>query len=423
MLAGGPDGFKVRVLRNFSALVVVRGMSMIAPLVALPYILRVIGLENYGHIAFSMVVATFAGSIIQYGFPITAVKTVAKANRAGRGLDSVFWNNFHASLTIAIAVGTVHLLVVLSIPAFRAMLTVHIGAILMATGTALFPHWLFLGLERSFYVAFSTLLVRLGHLILIVVFIRDPSDYVLVNYLGGVAAWLNISIGLSLIIGRFGLKPTLPDPLKIWRTICDVFPAFLLQWSPNLYNSASAILLGFHVSPAVLGSFNVANSLTTVVGTLGQLLANAFLPILSTGVDRHRVAATTLISCGVLVTFIAWFLAPFAAAVLSDSDRDIIAQNIRYLSLSLPFLFVYMAYGHNYIALTEKRTLASRLMALFSLGGLTLAFVLIPRMGIVGFVWVLILSRGSMALMVYILYLQHRRELPDADRRSLRTHE
>lgn len=423
MVAGAPDGFKGRVLRNFSALVVVRGLGLIAPLIALPYILRVIGLENYGHVAFSMIVATFAGSIIQYGFPITAVKTVAEANRAGRGLDAAFWNNFHASLTIALVVGAAHLAVVLSLPAFRAMLPVHLGAILMATGIALFPHWLFLGLERSFYVAFSTLLVRLGHLGLIVVFIRDPGDYVLVNYLGAAAAWLNIAIALWLILGRFGLRPTAPAPRRIARVIREVFPAFLLQWSPNLYNSASAILLGFHVPPAVLGGFNAANSLITVVGALGQLLSNAFLPILSTGFDRHRVAATILMAAGVVIALLAWLLAPVAAAVLTDTGREVIAQNIRYLSFSLPFLFAYLAYGHNYVALTEKRILAGRLTAVFSLIGLALAFILIPRIGVAGFAWVLVLSRGGMALMVYILYRQHRRETLDADRRSLNAHE
>ena len=404
------DGFQKRVFKNFSALVVIRGLGLIAPLISLPYILRVIGMELYGHVALSMIIGTFAGSIIQYGFPITAVKAVARNKASLIRLTCTYWNNYYASLLIALFVGIAHLTLTLSLPNFREMWLIHFGAIAMTIGTALFPHWFFLGIEKSFIVALSTLFVRLTHLALILIFIRDPEDFVYVNLLGAVGAWLNVLIAIWLIVFQLGVRPIPVRLQTIARVIHNTFPAFLLQWAPNMYNSASMILLGFYVSPVLLGGFNAANTLVTTVSAIGQLLANALLPVLSHSFDRHRLSAMILIVSGIFVAVSLYAFAPGFAQLLSNSGIETIQNNIRYLALSVPFLFVYLAFGHIYVALTEMRFLAGRLTVVISIVGFVCAFFLIPLFGEVGFAALMVLARASMALMAFTLYKTHVRQ-------------
>jgi PST family polysaccharide transporter len=386
---------------------IVRGLNLIAPVIALPYILRIVGLENYGHVAFTAVIATFAGSVIQYGFSVTGVKAIASARNDADLLALTFWRNFFASMLIGIMVVAGHAVIMLSLPSFRAMWPLHLGAILLAAGNALVPHWLFLGLERSYYVAISTFIVRFSYLLLIVLFVRAPQDYVLINFLGAAVAWLNMVIALAIVSGMFKLAPSRVKLGHIVETIQDGFSPFLLQWTPNLYNSASIILLGFHVSPAALGAFNAANAVVTLVTSLGQLLANAFLPILSTSFAWHKVSSRLLIVTGLVLAVTIMLFAPVLAFLLAESGRDVITRDLFYLSLSIPFLFGYYAFGYNYVSLTDRRNQAGYSVLLISLAGLLLSFILVPPFASAGVGAVLFVARGSMFALSYAIYRNH----------------
>jgi PST family polysaccharide transporter len=80
------------------------------------------------------------------------------------------------------------------------------------------------------------------------------------------------------------------------------------------------------------------------------------------------------------------------------------------LVFSVPFLFTYFAFGHNYIALTEKRVIAGKITVAISVSCLGLALLLIPLSGVIGFAAIMVIARGSMALMGFLLFKQHRRE-------------
>ncbi|MHA3793424.1 oligosaccharide flippase family protein [Sphingomonas sp. YL-JM2C] len=395
---------RTRVLRNFSSLMVIKGLNLIAPVIALPYILHTVGLENYGHIAFTTVIATFAGSIIQYGFSLTGVKAIASVREEPNLLAHIFWCNFLASLLIGLTVIAVHVGLVLSVPSFREMWALHIGAILLAAGNALVPHWLFLGLERSYYAAVGTFIVRFSYILLLILFVRTPQDYVLINFLGAGMAWLNIILALVVVIGVFRLLPIRIGYREIIYTIRNGFSSFLLDWTPNLYNSASIMLLSFNVSPITLGAFNAANTVVTLVTSLGQLLANAFMPILSTSFSLHRISSRFLVITGLLVATLVFAFAPFGAALLAANGQDMIERNLIYLAFSIPFAFGYYAYGYNYVALTEKREQAGYVVLLISILGILLSFFIVPALGSVGVAIILFLGRGSMFAMSYVIY-------------------
>ncbi|WP_347271554.1 oligosaccharide flippase family protein [Rhizorhabdus histidinilytica] len=407
-IGGTLPRIRTRVLRNFSSLIIVRGLNLIAPVIALPYILHTVGLENYGHIAFAMVIATFAGAIIQYGFSLTGVKAIASARGDQNLLAHIFWRNFLASMMIGLAVIIVHLALILSVPSFREMWPLHLGAILLAAANALIPHWLFLGLERSYYAAVGTFIVRFSYLLLLVLFVRTPQDYALVNFLGAGMAWLNIALALAVVIGVFRLLPARVSFEQIVETIRDGFPSFLLDWTPNLYNSASIMLLGFYTAPAALGAFNAANAVVTLVISLGQLLANSFTPILSTSFGWHKVSARILVITGLVVTAVVFLITPFGATLLASSGQDMIQDNIFYLAFSIPFAFGYYAYGYNYVALIDVRKKASYVVFLISIGGIILSFFLVPSFGPAGVAIVLFLARGGMFALFYVVYRKHR---------------
>ena len=65
------------VLGNFISLTTLQGISYILPLVVLPYLIRVIGIEKFGLIAFAQSFVQYFMILTDYGFSLSATRTIA----------------------------------------------------------------------------------------------------------------------------------------------------------------------------------------------------------------------------------------------------------------------------------------------------------------------------------------------------------
>ena len=67
------------IIKNTGYLSVLEIFKLIMPFIALPYIIRVIGAENYGLIAFVQTVISYFSMFVNFGLDISAVRNVALA--------------------------------------------------------------------------------------------------------------------------------------------------------------------------------------------------------------------------------------------------------------------------------------------------------------------------------------------------------
>ena len=84
---------KNRLLENIFSMVTLRGMEYILAFLLVPYLLRTLGPEQYGSIAFMQGIIAYFTLVINYGFNITAPKDIALAepNQLSTIFSSYFW--------------------------------------------------------------------------------------------------------------------------------------------------------------------------------------------------------------------------------------------------------------------------------------------------------------------------------------------
>ncbi|MCX7983362.1 MAG: flippase [Bacteroidetes bacterium] len=298
-----------RLLQNFFSLNLVQFANYIFPLITLPYIVRIIGPERYGTINFAQAVIQYFTLVVLYSFDLSITREVS-AHRDDRVyLSRIFYTVLSARLLLFFCLA-VPLMGLLLIPRFATNWQIYIALYCMNLGFALFPMFLYQGIEEIQKVAFFNFLIKLIFTISIFIFLRTESDYLFVpvstslGYLVvGIIACIYAIYRYSLMFYRVKLR-------EIALLLHDGFRLFVSSITINLYTTTNTVLLGLFIGDVAVGYFAAAEKIVTIVQSLTLYpLTQTLYPFFSkTMHDDHRRGVKILEQGVVWVGVITFFL-------------------------------------------------------------------------------------------------------------------
>jgi PST family polysaccharide transporter len=137
-------------------LYVLQGLNYLVPLAVLPYLIRVLGIERYGLIAFAQAFAQYFVILTDYGFNLSATKRIALIRDDNAEVSSVFWSVLLIKVGLMVLGMIVSAVIVFSVPRFRPDAALYAIAYVAVVGNVLFPVWLFQGMEQMRYISVVT---------------------------------------------------------------------------------------------------------------------------------------------------------------------------------------------------------------------------------------------------------------------------
>ncbi len=386
------------VAGNFIWLSLLQVASYVFPLITMPYLARVIGVEGFGKIALAMAVMVWIQTIADWGFNLTATRDVAQNRDNPQKVSEIFSNVLWARcLLMALAFVVLSLLVSI-IPTFRENWDILLISFLIIPGHILFPDWFFQAVEKMKYITVLNVITKLLFTAAVFLFINASEDYILQPVLSAAGYALGGIISLYIILGRWKYRLYAPRFSEVIDTIKDSTDVFINNLAPNLYNSLSVVLLGIFSGGVATGIYDGASKFINILCNILNALTRAFFPFLARKKEHFTIYVRIVLSIAIFTSVLMWVLAPWLVnTLLSPEFLDSVIV-IRILSISLIFYVLSSAYGSCDLIINKRERVLRQLTVLCSVVGLIIAVPLVYYYSYVGVALTVTISRALLGL-------------------------
>ena len=261
-----------KLIGNMFWLYMLQGLNYVVPLAVLPYLLRVLGVERYGLVAFAQAFAQYFVLITDYGFNLSATKQIAIIRPDRERVSRLFWCVVLIKLALMLLGALVTACAVLMVPRFRADAGLYAIAYLAVLGSVLFPTWLFQGMEQMRYISVVSGGAKIFSALLLFVLVHQRSDYVLALAIQSGGLVLAGIAGLWIAITHFRISYAQPSKRELAQTLRDGWHLFVSNAAAALYATSYVFFVGLLAGNTQAGYYSAAEKIVRgIQGTLSPM--------------------------------------------------------------------------------------------------------------------------------------------------------
>lgn len=276
------------LIGNISSLFVLQAANYIFPLLTLPYLVRVLGPEKFGLYIFAQTFIQYFVIFTDYGFNYTATRQISIERDNIEKCSKIFSAVMLIKLGLTIISFGLLMAVIFTFSKFGSDWSLYYSAFLLVLGNAMFPQWLFQGMERMKYIAIINIIVRALATVAIFIFVQTESDYILAVLIVSIS-WVLIGlIGLIAAVVLFHLKLTLPTLSLVRQSLKEGWSLFVSTAAISLYTTSTIVVLGIFSSNTVVGYFGAAEKIVRAARGLIGPITQAIYPHISAIVSKSK---------------------------------------------------------------------------------------------------------------------------------------
>lgn len=295
---------KRRLISNVFSLGMLQIVNYILPFISIPYLVKVLGPECFGLIAFSAAVIGYFVLLTDYGFNLSATKKISIYRYDREKLNQIF----SSVMIIKVFLTCISFLILVAFLTFMGksdlewkLYIVTFGLVL---GQVIFPVWLFRGLEEMKFIAALNLVSKVICTICIFIYVKDQSDYLIAPLITSLGSIFPGILAIIIVRKKFDIRFNFQKLSLIKEQVDDGYHVFTSTLAISAYTLSTTVILGLLTNNQVVGYFSAADKIIQAAKSLYQPISYAMYPAISLMVssDKKRgLAWLTKIGCLVSV--------------------------------------------------------------------------------------------------------------------------
>ncbi|WP_313213963.1 flippase [Soonwooa sp.] len=375
------------VFTNFLYISLVNFTNLALPFVTFPYLVKVLGVDGFGLLAFATSIMSYFLLLTDYGFNLTATKQIALYRDSPENIEIIFNSVFIIKLILCFVSLLILLILIMVLPKFATHSLIYIYSFGMVIGQTLFSIWFFQGIERMRFISILNVIAKIFFTIMVFFFVKKPSDIYLVpafNSLGYISIGL---ISLLVVIFRYNVSLKWQSISSLKFYLNEGKHIFFSNISVSLYTSAVTTILGFLTNNTIVGYYNIAEKIIQLVRACISPITQAMYPYLikKSVENKDDVLAINFkffkLGCipFLLVSIGLYIFAPHIIGLITNSQNEASISVLRIFS-PLPFIiFLATIFGLFTMLVFNRYKAYSKIIFSAGIINLVLCFIFIPN--------------------------------------------
>lgn len=400
-----------RIFRNFAALTLAQGFTMITGLVTVIVLARALGPEAYGVLGFGAAVLSYFGLATNFGMDAHGVREISRDETKTGAVVGIVLTSRTCLAIVFFAL--------LYLIATNVEMPVRTRSVLIIQGAGLFfvalnLEFAYQGLQRMTTMAVRQMTAGAFVVAATLLLISNEDDLYIAAAIP-IAANLLTAGALLIHFKTTGFRIKIANQLSRYvEFLRRAAPVAIMGTLNTIYVNLDIIILGVMRSEQEVGLYAAASRVFIMMLVISSVLHNAFLPAMSEVAENEAEKHHTANNYARIICFVGGGVG-VAGAIFSQPILHIlfgeafIAANLALavLLLNAGLAYFTLAYGTPLLAWQSDRAYVKILMigALVNLG---LNLLLIPRFGIEGAaIATLITQAVVLAFLAFIVNAAH----------------
>ncbi|HHU9659975.1 TPA: O1 family O-antigen flippase, partial [Escherichia coli] len=264
------------VIHNAGYMMITQIALYVAPLFILSYLLKTLGVAQFGNYALILSIVAYLQIITDYGFSFSASRAISQNREDKEYISKIYLSTMTIKLAICAFLFLLLMLFLNLLPVQAELKQGILYGYLLVIGNTFQPQWFFQGIEKLKIIALSNVISRCAACLLVFIYVRNSEDLqkaLLVQSLPLVIS----AIGLNIFILKY-INIIFPEK-KLFKVILKEGKDFFLA---SLYsvilNNSGIFLLGIFTNPVIVGVYAAAEKIVKAVLSLFTPLTQAIYP-------------------------------------------------------------------------------------------------------------------------------------------------
>jgi len=334
-----------RLLENFISLSTLQVANYILPLITLPYLVRVLGPEKFGLIAFAQAFIGYFNILTDYGFNLSATRDISINRKDNDKVSEIFSSVIVIKFGLLILSLFIMTLIIFSFDKFRSEWPIYYLTFGVVIGQVLFPVWFFQGMEKMKYITFLNILARIIFTISIFIFVKNASDFLYVPILSSLGSIVAGIVALWIVFKDFRVKFRMPDFERVKFHLKEGWYIFISTVAISLYTTSNTFILGLFTNNIIVGYYSAAEKIIRAAQGLLSPVSQTIFPHVSKLINESKDAGIKFIrrityligGLSFIISLVIFILANLIVEIILGSQYTESIIILRILAF-LPFL-------------------------------------------------------------------------------------